>query len=366
MTDRPQDQQESPPDEETLGFRIRTDNLRKLRPLVDWAADQTGTVERLPRIYLIIDANTVRRELGFRLRRKKAEARTDLDDILASGIATVFAPPALVGEVEKHLERWASQMKTPLDQLVQEWTLYKEGIVFCKEAPVRTEPARRIEARDPKDLPYVYLQANLSAEAILTLDKDIRDTGSPTADVAVLVDLRDYARNQSVFVTIATGSVLGISVVAKALMEFGRLLLRSVIGLLLTLAAGALLWFVHSWEKSRHGASTFRRAWNAFAEFVRKMLRMMERSHSRAKIQWKRVLRAFSKARRTLRQFVFAVCVMARKALTTAEISRRVLAEGHRTRAKRFRAQVRRCLRTDPRFADTPEGWRLHGWVAAA
>ncbi len=274
---------------EVFGFRIKSDNLRKLRPLVDWAADQLGGVERLPRLYLIIDANTIRRELGFRLRRRKSDARTDLDEILDSGIATVFAPPFLVEEVEKYLETWARQMKLPAAQLRTEWERYRAGVVFSREVPVRSEPARRIGERDPKDLPYVYLQANLSAEAVLTLDKAIKETGTPTMDTAIVADLREYARHQSVFVTIATGGVAGILVVLNVLLALGRLLVRSAIGIILSLAAGTLLWLLHRNEKARAGSSTFTRAWNLFKEWMRKLLGMMERSRSRAQVRWKRI-----------------------------------------------------------------------------
>lgn len=314
---------------DTFDFRIKTDNLRQLRPLVDWAAAQTNAIDRLPRIYLVMDANTVRRELGFRLRRKKPDARTDLDDVLASGIATVFAPPLLLEEVDRHLENWARQLKVPLSRLLAEWNAYREAIVFCRDAPVTTESARRLGDRDPKDLPYVYLQSNLSAEAILTLDKDISETGSPTADAAVLVDLRDYAREKSVLVTIATGSVAGMSLLVRALLALGRLLIRSVVGMLLSLAAGAVLWVLHRREQATVGTSAFTRAWVLFREFVKKLLRTMERAHTRATFKWRRIIQLFSKVkRRTLRQFVFAVCAIARRALTTAEIVERVLCGG--------------------------------------
>jgi hypothetical protein len=120
--------------------------------------------------------------------------------------------------------------------------------VFCRETPVSTDPARRLAGRDPRDLPYVYLQENLSAEAILTSDKDIIQTGSPAVDGALILDLREYARNQSVFVTIATGSATGILLFVQAIMALGRLLVRSVVGVILSLAAGALLWFLHRKE----------------------------------------------------------------------------------------------------------------------
>lgn len=348
---------------EVFGFRIKSDNLRTLRPLVDWAAEQTGGIDRLPRVYLIMDANTIRGELRFRIRRNDPEGRTRLDEILASGIATVFAPPFLLEEVEKHLAKWSRQLKIPLDRLTAKWKLYQEGLVFCRDVPVGTEPARRLAARDPKDLPYVYLQANLSAEAILTADKDIIETGSPTADGAVILDLGEYARNQSVVVTIAAGSATGVLLFVKAIMALGRLLVRSVVGLILSLAAGALLWFVHRKEKAKAGSSSFTRIWEMFKDCLKTLLRTLDRSHKRAKLRWKRLMTAFSKVkRRTLRQFVFVVCAIARKALTIIEIVARVLAEGHRTRAKRFRSQVRRCLKTDPRFLETPKAGRSsHG-----
>jgi hypothetical protein len=104
-----------------------------------------------------------------------------------------------------------------------------------------------------------------------------------------------------------------------------------------------------------------------FKDCLKTLLRTLERSHKRAKFRWKRLMTAFSKVkRRTLRQFIFVVCAMARKVLTIADIMKRVLAEGHRTRAKRFRSQVRRCLKTDSRFVETPNGWTLQSWAAAA
>lgn len=365
MTTEATDESDALAETEIFGFRIKADNLRTLRPLVDWAAEQTGGIERLPRVYLIMDANTIRGELRFRIKRNDPEGRTRLDEILASGIATVFAPPFLLEEVEKHLEKWSHQLKIPLDRLTTEWKLYQEGLVFCRDVPVGTEPARRLAARDPKDLPYVYLQANLSAEAILTADKDIVETGSPTADGAVILDLREYARNQSVVVTITAGSATGVLLFVKA--ALGRLLVRSVVGVILSLAAGALVWFLHRKEKAKAGSSSFTRIWAMFKDCVKTLLRTLERSHKRAKLRWKRLMTAFSKVkRRTLRQFVFVVCAMARKALTIIEIVARVLAEGHRTRAKRFRGQVRRCLKTDARFVETPKGWMLQSWAAAA
>jgi hypothetical protein len=45
---------------------------------------------------------------------------------------------------------------------------------------------------------------------ILTEDHDIRDSGAPTADAAVIFDLRNYARHQSVFVTLTVSSVGGL------------------------------------------------------------------------------------------------------------------------------------------------------------
>jgi hypothetical protein len=361
------DESEAPAETEVFGFRIKADNLKTLRPLVDWAAEQTAGVERLPRVYLIMDANTIRGELRFRIKRNDPEGRTRLDEILASGIATVFAPPFLVEEVEKHLPKWSQQLKIPLDRLIAEWRSYQAGLVFCRQVPVSTAPVRRLAARDPKDLPYVYLQENLSAEAILTSDKDIIQTGSPIADGAVVLDLREYARNQSIFVTIATGSATGILLFVHAIMALGRLLVRSVVGVILSLAAGALLWFFHRKEKARAGSSAFTRVWEMFKDCVKTLLQTLERSHKRAKFRWKRLMTAFSKVkRRTLRQFIFVVCAMARTALTIIDIIQRVLAEGHRTRAKRFRSQVRRCLKTDSRFVETPNGWTLQSWATAA
>jgi hypothetical protein len=69
------------------------------------------SVRGRPRVYLIMHANTIRGELRFRIKRNDPDGRTRLDEILASGIATVFAPPFLIEEVEKHLPKWFRQLK---------------------------------------------------------------------------------------------------------------------------------------------------------------------------------------------------------------------------------------------------------------
>lgn len=354
------DETTAPAQTEIFGFRIKASNLQTLRPLVDWAAEQFGGIERLPRIYLIMDANTVRGELRFRITKNAQGARTNLDEILASGLATAFAPTFLIDEVEKHLEKWARQLKIPLDRLREEWREYQRGLVFCRELPITTSPARRLAARDPKDLPYVYLQANLSAEGILTSDRDIIETGFPATESSIILDLREYARDQSVVVTIATSTIAGLLLLGRALLAIGRRLIRSIVGMIISLAAGALLWFLHLKRKASTGSSWFVAAWKMFKDCVANVFRTLEASTKRKTIRWKRLMTTFSKVkRRTLRQFVFAVCAMARTALTIAEIVARVRSEGHRTRAKNLRAQVRRCLKTDWRFLETPAGWMI-------
>jgi hypothetical protein len=150
-------------------------------------------------------------------------------------------------------------------------------------------------------------------------------------------------------------------------MALGRLIVKSAFGLILTLAAGTILWLIHRHQKAKTGSSAFMRAWTTFRDFVARVLRMMNRSRDKAKVQWRRVTRMFSGTkRRSLRQFIFAVCVRAKAALTLVEIVRRVLSDGHKTRARRFRSQVRRCLRTDARFVETPQGWQLGQGARAA
>jgi hypothetical protein len=355
-------------EEASFGFRIDSDNLDLLRPIVDWAADRFGGVERLPRLYLVIDANTVYRELRFRLKEKrKPGARSALDEVLATGLTTVFAPRFLLQEVEKNVEEWAKEMKTTPKRLRDEWFAYQNGLVFCSETPRATRAAEKLAARHPIDLPYVYLQDNLSAEMILTEDHDIRDSGAPTADAAVIFDLRNYARNQSVFVTLTVSSVSGLYAILQGLMALARFIVRSVVSLILTLAAGTLLWMLHRWAKAKAGTSAFQRAWEMFKDAIGRLLRMMKHSYDRATVQWKRVTNVFAgRKRRPLRQFIFAVCARAGGALAVVEIVRQVLSDGYKTRARRFKAQVRRCLRTDGRFLEGPTGWTLAWGVRAA
>lgn len=170
-------------------------------------------------------------------------------------------------------------------------------------------------------------------------------------DAAVLIDLRAYGRSKSVVLTFQFSAVGGIVAVAHALMKAGRLLVRSALGFVLVLGAGVVLWMYHSKAKHKPGGSIFVRALATLRDLVRRAVLVVYKHHRRSVMKWKRVTAMIGGRRRTLRQYVFAVLAMARKALAVTEIVRRVLAEGHRSRAKSLRGQVRRCLRTDPRIA---------------
>ena len=146
----------------------------------------------------MIDANTVYRELRFRLKEKRTPgARSALDEVLATSLTRVFAPRFLLQEVEKNVEEWANEMKTTPQRLRDEWVAYQDGLVFCSETPRSTLATEKLAERHPIALPYVYLQENLSAEMILTEDHDIRDSGAPTANAAVTFDLTNYARHRT-------------------------------------------------------------------------------------------------------------------------------------------------------------------------
>jgi predicted nucleic acid-binding protein len=307
---------------------------------------------RLPRVYLILDANAVIRELRFRVRRRNPKARSTLDEVLHSTLAVAFAPPTLVEEVEEHLDEQAAQMKIAPAILRAEWQSFRLSFALCPVTPVDTDTTRRLSARDPDDLPYVYLCDNLSAEGILTADKDLRETGARVVDAAVLVDLRDYGRSKSIVLTFQFGGVAGIVAVAHALMAAGRFVVRSALGFFLVLGAGVMLWLLHAKTKSKPGGSVFTRAMEALGDLLRRAALIVYKHHWRSQLKWKKVTAAIGgRRRRTLRQYIFAVLAVARRALTVAEIIRRVLAEGHRSRAKNLRGQVRRCLRSDPRLA---------------
>lgn len=349
-------------------FRIRSDDLVHLRPVLDHLHEQThGLIPRLPRLYLVIDANMIYRELkSIVVKRRKLGSRTNLQEVIASGIPTLFAPLELDAEVERRCQQLAEETGCPLADFRSAWTAYRATMFVCRADEVTSDSARALRERYANDLPYLFLSASVSADAILTFDRDLRDTTGIAADAIAIADLRDFVRYKSVQVTLSIGSAAGVGMFFKALYEIGRFLIHSPWGLLLFLALGTVGWLVNRTQRASGGAGWFRHAWEVLKDLVLRLVRRLRGATRLVRRKWKAVMRAMPGGRRrTLRHFVFAVLAISRKPLLVVDIIRRVLAEGHRTRAKSLRPQVRRILKTDVRFEERPNGWSLAAMWAA-
>lgn len=348
------------PSSDSFQCRVRSDDLVHLRPVLDQLSEQThGLIPRLPRLYLVIDANMIYRELkSIVVTRRKPGSRTDLQEVIASGIPTLFGPLELDAEVSRRCQQLATETGRPLAEFEAAWTAYRATMFVCRADEVTSPEAQALRRRHAADLPYLFLSDNMSADAILTFDRDLRDTTGIAADAVAIADLRNFARYKSVQVTFAMGSAGGVAVFMKALYEIGRFLIRSPWGLLLFLAVGAVGWLVDRRQRAGGDKGWFKQAWGVVKELVLRLIRKLRGATRLVRRKWKAVMRAMpGGARRTLRQFILVVLTIARKPVAIVDIVRRVLAEGHKTRAKNLRPQVRRVLKTDARFEEKPQGW---------
>ena len=115
-----------------------------------------------------------------------------------------FAPPKLETEVRRHMPRVAREAKLTVAQLEAEWEIYRRAIRF--RAPAEGEKPAWVQ--DPDDLPYVYLRAELGAEAIYTSDTDLKAMGAPVIGADIVVALRDYSRAASIVVSVNVGGTV--------------------------------------------------------------------------------------------------------------------------------------------------------------
>src|SRR5206468_12856706 len=167
-------------------------------------------------VRIVLDASVILAELYWLAgTRNNPVARTALQEAIASGTVLAFAPLRLEREVREHLPRIAEQCHVTPDRLEQLWVEYKAAIRFHE--PKEESPSEAASVRDPDDLPYVYLCAQVGAAAVYSKDTDFAAMGAPLVTSDIILSLRDYARAATLEVSIKLGGVAAIAVTLGAL-----------------------------------------------------------------------------------------------------------------------------------------------------
>lgn len=352
-------------------IQITSDHLPALRELL-FALPQFASAFGEPQhLRLVIDSSFVVSDLIWLVKhRTNPSARTNLQEAVASGTVTAFAPTELRSQIEKHLPRIAAEEQIPGESLYVEWRSYQACLIFCQ---AEFDPHVRVvnPNRDPNDLPFIYLVANVGAAAVLTKDKDLPAMGAPTAPIAIVLQLREYARGKVVELSILAGSstvVTGVSVGAIKLVSglvtaLARGFARLPNSVKLLLILGATFAILH--PKSRTTFSEIgNKVWDQIGFVFRhvepvlsKIVETYHTEHEKAVHSWEAVSQSLPIRRRvTLKTHAYAACHAARQPLTLQELERKIRLGGYKPRGCSTVLYLHKVLRRDRRFIRCADG----------
>lgn len=328
-----------------------------------------GLQPLMPEIFqlrLVIDANIVQEELRWRLkRRRKANARTALHEVLASGVFIAYAPHFLDDEIREHAPRIATETNTPLEHVLREWEQFRQYLCFYT---ARTKANIDVSRTDPDDVAYIDTIGEIAARAIYTRDRGYLRTSVPFVLIAVDTQLQRYARATSVRLGIAIGSCTSVVFGLEALIALSRLLSRFVhvarrlppaVQILIIGSVAVAVAHPKSRAKTLQLWQSLNRnlkpaMWEAI---VISMNHFMEAT-AIANESYKAIHDALPPPqRRRLLDHAAAVCLAARRPMPLSEILRDVIANGYRSRSDHPEVYLLRKLRSDNRFRETESGW---------
>src|SRR3990172_5403997 len=197
---------------EAAHISVPSDNLASLRRLTA----SMGVAGLIHQVRIVVDSNWVLRDLRWLVAgRRDPSVRSALQEVIASGTVVAYAPSKLRDEVEDHIPDVAWDVGVEEAQVREEWQNYQRALRISEHDVPNSE--RWNELRDPTDLPFVYLYGNIGADAILTADSAIRDSGARVANLDVVLHLRDYSRAAAPEMTIKLGGTVALVVGVEAI-----------------------------------------------------------------------------------------------------------------------------------------------------
>lgn len=355
---------------------IKSDSLTQIRELVNSIPSLAPLFGEIPVVRVVVDANVVLADLLILARpHRKSGVRTILQELVASGTICLLAPMKLREEVDRHLRTIAAQKGLEVAHLRRLWADYEAILRYFEPDPDARRDCERVA--DPDDVAYVRLWSQLGARAVYSRDQHLSRMGAPVVQLEVFLSLRDYARAASMELTIKFGLSVavfaGIEAIAAAIAAtraFVRMILRLPPGAQLALGSGVIILLIY--PKTRvhimnalHGTPTFlRQAGAALAPVLLQMAR--QNAIATTALEPADALLPNQSPARTLRVRIRAVCAASRRPLTSAEIFRRLHAEGYRPQNSNARAYVKRVLRSDRRLLEIePDRWTVRRELSA-
>lgn len=355
------------PSEALRDFLRLRDLFPLLRPLV-------GDVLQF---LVVLDASQVQGELRWRVgSRRDPTARSNLQELIESGVVVAVAPARLKGEIEGELPRIASEHVVSTETVIAEWKRFESLIRYYSP---RTEIRPSVACPDPGDVAYLQTWDQTGADFIWTRDRHFVVTNPPDMMAGLDNSLRNYARATSILVGVKVGSGFAVVCSLEVLVALGRVIIEGiqrippVVKVCIGLAVAGLLLHPKSRERLlgwlKQALTLVERAQPVLASVSHKAIKGLSSVADTAKSAEQTIraaLPAVTKPRAPALVMARAVCLKAGAPLQLAEIERRVRSAGYTTRARNFAAYLKRILRENPEFVEMSAGlWTLHTDEAA-
>jgi hypothetical protein len=338
--------------------------------LLDLVPSLKPLFPKLVQIRLVVDANRVRGELYWRLRKRLDPShRTALHEAIVAGVVVPYTPYFLNHEIEKHYEDIARQTRTSVSDVQREWKEIKKHLAFY--APKSGPLAGEVYA-DVNDFPYLAAWRELDVRAIYTTDPHLEKMGAPIISVLIDTRLRDYARKSTVQMAMCFGSSVSIMLSLRSLQGLSRLLKKVLSSFRrlppaaqLAVVGGATICVLH--PKSRAKMKELWNSWKSSPVTLALCDALLELASQYADAlagveENYEALQALVPVgrKRTLLHHARSVCAEARCALTLEEMERRIRKGGYTSRSQVLRSYLRRVIRTDDSFAEVSPGrWMI-------
>lgn len=275
---------------------------------------------------------------------------------MAAGTVVAYAPPWLQDEVEKNLPLMAARDGLSLEALRDVWNRYRSAIWFYEPSAMDGS-----DAADPKDVPYRELARELGGLVVYTKDRHLAAMGAQIIGVRELVLLRDFARVASPALSLKVGGTIALMVagapVVAAIRAGARVVARLPVPVQIGLALAALWAVLHPKGRAFLAQAASSPRLQPVKRILERYFQELGRSQAATRERWVAVQTLLPDRRRQpLIAHARAICAAAPAPLSEQAIESAIRKAGYVTRARNFRAYLRRRLRADPRFRETDSG----------
>jgi hypothetical protein len=347
-----------------------SDFLPQLVSFLDLVPSLRPLFPKLIQVRLVVDANRVRAELYWRLRKRRdVSHRTALHEAIIAGVIVPYVPHYLNQEIEEDYEEIAAQTRRPVSDVRCEWKEFKKHLVFY--APKGRPLAGEIYA-DPDDFPYLAAWRELDARAIYTTDLHLRRMGAPVISVLIDTRLRDYARSSAVQMAVGFGSSVSVMAGVQSLQGLYRLLTKLLASFRrlspaaqLAIVGGATICVLH--PKSRAKMKEIWNSWKSspltlvLCDALLEFAAQYAKADATVKENYEALQAELPKGRkRPLLHHARSVCAEAGCPLNLEEMERRIRRGGYKSQSQNFRGYLRRVLLAEGGFSEVSPGcWAL-------